>query len=225
MNAETNWIKLVCLGGLFMLFNGCASMFSQNCAPPATGQIHWYQNDGAVASCDDFAGFDGPRDVPPRQDGRLMAGCPTEGRFEINGPVVVDNCTGLTWQRTPPSSQRTWVEALVFASDLELGSFDDWRLPNVNELLSLVDYGRTGPALDPVFDVPSDDDVSAPNAHDFWTSTSANSSPVSVAWVVHFTIGDHSVLEKPLERSVRAVRGGFLPSKLPVAACELVVSP
>ena len=225
MNAKTNWFRLVLFVGLFVIFAGCALLSSQNCAPPATGQTDWYRNDGAAASCDDLAGFDGPSDVPPGQDGRFTAGCPTAGRFEVDGPVVVDNCTGLTWQRTPSSSQRTWVDALVFARNLELGDFDDWRLPNVNELLSLVDYGRTGPALDPVFDVPSDDDVSAPNAHDFWTSTSANSSPVSVAWVVHFTIGDHSVLQKPLKRSVRAVRGGFIPSKQPVAACELVVSP
>lgn len=210
-----------------LLCTGCAGLAKQNCAPPATGQIVWYQNNGAVASCDDLGGFDGPTDVPPLQDGRLTAGCPVEGRFEADGPVVVDHCTGLVWQRTPPTGARTWVDALAFARDLALGGFEDWRAPNVNELLTLVDYGRSGPAINPIFDVPvGGDDVSGLTGRVFWTSTSEHAQPKDNAWAVGFHDGDHFRLGKAEERSIRAVRGGFVPRRLPlVVPCELEVSP
>lgn len=208
-----------------LLWTGCAALATQECAPPATGQIVWYQNNGAVASCDDFAGYDRPTDVPPSQDGRLTAGCPVEGRYEVDGPVVVDHCTGLVWQRTPSSGTRTWSQALVFVRNLVLGGFEDWRAPNVNELLTIVDYGRTLPAINPVFDVPGGDDVSGPFARVFWTSTSDHGAPQASAWAVDFNAGEHSRIGKAELRSVRAVRGGFVPTRLPVVACELEVSP
>ncbi len=218
-------VTTICSSGVLLLSFGCEFLGPRNCPPPATGQIHWYQNNGVEATCDDVAGFDLPKDVPPGQDGRFTAGCPTEGRFEANGPLVVDTCTGLTWQRTPPSGTRSWVQALVFARDLELGGFDDWRLPNVNELLTLVDYGRDQPAINPVFDVPSGDDVAVQNVRTFWSSTSDNLAPQTLAWAVAFTFGNHIRHEKLLLRSARAVRDGFLPRKAPVFACELLVSP
>lgn len=208
-----------------LLCTGCTGLATQNCAPPATGQIVWYQNNGAAASCDDLIGFDGPTDVPPLQDGRLTAGCPVEGRYEVNGPVVLDHCTGLVWQRTPPSGTRTWSQALAFARDLALGGFEDWRAPNVNELLTLVDYGRTGPAINPVFDVPGGDDVSGPVRRVFWASTSDHGAPHANAWAVNFHTGEHFRASKVELRSVRAVRGGFVPRRLPLVACELEVSP
>lgn len=223
---KTGIRPLLLLAAALLLCSGCAALATRDCAPPATGQVVWYQNNGQTASCDDVTGFDGPTDVAPLQDGRLTAGCPSEGRFEANGPVVIDHCTGLMWQRTPPSGARTWVEALVFARDLALGGFENWRAPNVNELLTLVDYGRTGPAINPIFDVPAGgDDVSGLLGRVFWTSTSEHHRPEARAWAVDFHHGDHSRLDKTQSRSIRAVRGGFVPARRPVAVCELEVSP
>lgn len=208
-----------------LVLSGCANVFCEQCRLPATGQGDWYRNNGFVAKCDDFSGFDGLTDVPPGQDGRFMAGCSTEGRFEVNGPLVVDSCTGLTWQKTT-SSQRTWVEALIFARNLELGGFDDWRLPNINELLSLVDYGRHTPAIDPVFEVPPPTEPEGQGSSILWSSTSSDQRPATESWAVNFDAGESVQAQKGFDNAgVRVVRGGFIPQKQPVIACEFVLGP
>ena len=204
------------------------SLFTVSCAGlPATGQVEWYQNNGEVSTCIDFAGFDGPTDVPPAQDGLIMAGCPMDGRFEVDGAVVLDTCTNLVWQRVPRNQRFSWSAALAFARDETLGGFDDWRVPNVHELLSLVHYGRNRPALHPVFDFTPDDEITGVSNNDvYWSSTSANDPrPRTHAWRVSFFKGDHDSVEKSERLAMRVVRGGSIPSRPLIAACEFVVSP
>jgi hypothetical protein len=194
---------------------------------PATGQGEWYQNNGNIANCDDSTGLSGPINVPPMQDGRINAGCPMEGRFEvINGQVVRDTCTNLMWQKVSPSAPNSWGEAQQFASDLMLAGFDDWRAPNVHELLSIVHYGRTSPAVDAafLFTITGDDVDGVRPGSSYWSSTSSNINPRQ-AWVVNFDQGDHFVIDKTVARAVRAVRGGYIPRKLQVLACSGVASP
>lgn len=205
------------------------SLFMVSCGRslPATGQVEWYRNNGEVATCIDFAGFDGPTDVPPAQDGLIMAGCPMDGRFEVDGAVVRDTCTNLVWQRVPRNQRFSWSAALAFARDVTLGGFDDWRVPNVHELLSLVHYGRTRPALHPVFDFTPDDEITGVSNNDkYWSSTSANDPrPRTRAWRVNFINGDHDSAEKSERLAMRVVRGGSIPSRPLIAACEFEVSP
>lgn len=224
MNVKIRFIGIPLLIGLIVSMFGCAAPPPQSCALPATGQADWYRNNGNIANCDDFAGFNNPLDVPPGQDGRFMAGCLAEGRFVVDGPVITDNCTGLMWQRTPPSGTMSWIDALVFASDLTLAGFNDWRLPNVNELLSIVDYGSNWNAINPIFDslppTSSDDDVTGPGpGSSFWSSTSADFAPELSAWRVNFAIGGLESVDKNNSHAVRAVRGGFIPFRLPVLPC------
>lgn len=194
---------------------------------PATGQEDWYRNNATIANCDEFTGLSGPMNVPPMQDGRIMAGCPMEGRFEvIDGLVVRDTCTNLMWQKVPPSAPKSWGEAQQFASDLMLAGFDDWRAPNVHELISIVHYGRSGPAVDAafLFTITGDDvDGVRPGSH-YWSSTSSNFDPRQV-WVVNFDRGDHFVIDKTVTRAVRAVRGGHIPFNLPVLMCPGDIAP
>ena len=204
------------------------SLFTVSCGGslPATGQEDWYQNNGEVATCIDVAGFDGPTDVPPGQDGLIMAGCPMDGRFEMDGAVVRDTCTDLVWQRIPRNQRFTWSAALAFARDLTLDGSDDWRLPNVHELLSLVHYGRTRPALHPVFDFTPDVEIAVRNSDAYWSSTSVNNSNHRThAWRVAFLNGDHDFVEKSRLLAMRVVRGGSLPSRPRLAACELDAFP
>ena len=42
------------------------------------------------------------------------------------------------WQRRPRTA---WHDALAYCENLDLGGHDDWRLPNVKELQSIVNYG------------------------------------------------------------------------------------
>ena len=75
----------------------------------------------------------------------------------------------------------TWSTALDLCQDSVWGGYTDWRLPNVFELSSIVDGGRTDPATDPtVF-------PGAPFGA-FWSSTTFAGS-AGQAWVVDMTSG------------------------------------
>jgi hypothetical protein len=59
--------------------------------------------------------------------------------FKDNGDgTVTDLNTGLMWQQgeTPALNQR---EALKYCEDSRLGGHDDWRLPNMREIATLID--------------------------------------------------------------------------------------
>jgi len=93
-------------------------------------------------------------------------------------------------------------------NDANFGGYDDWRLPTMKELLSLVDYKGSGPtAIDPVF-------ASTTQANYYWSSTTA-AIPISImAWAVFFSDGTDTRPSK-LENTyfVRAVRGGQTPAE------------
>ena len=54
--------------------------------------------------------------------------------------TVGDDYTGLCWQWDDYDTTRTWEQALTYCNDLELGGHADWRLPNRNELITMLDY-------------------------------------------------------------------------------------
>jgi hypothetical protein len=180
---------------------------------PATGQTTCYSSSGVEAACFSI--------LPPNspvfgQDGRRRMGCPDDaGRFVVGADdTVTDNCTGLQWQRFTADRNGdleiteddgfTWSDALVFCESLSLAGHGDWRLPNVRELESIVDYGEASPAADPVF-------RAEPSF--YWTSTTSVSGPTE-AFVVAFQEGSASRHRKiptsPNDSGayVRAVRGG-----------------
>jgi hypothetical protein len=184
------------------LFGDGPSPVPIECPPaglPTTGQTKCY-DEGAESACDS-ADY-------PGQDGFYQAGCPTAGRFTDNGDgTVTDTCTGLMWQKETADVNKNgsigdedrpeWVDALKYCERLSFAGHDDWRLPNVRELQSIVDYGRFSPAIDPVFGAFSDG---------YWSSTSIADNPY-YAWVVYFNVGDISLVQ--LINYVRAVRGGL----------------
>ncbi|MBD3817235.1 MAG: DUF1566 domain-containing protein, partial [Halothiobacillus sp.] len=57
--------------------------------------------------------------------------------------IVNDNATGLSWHDDADASsyQATWQGAIDYCEALTLGGYDDWRLPNINELYTIVDRG------------------------------------------------------------------------------------
>ncbi len=160
---------------------------------PATGQATCYGGQ------EPWAEIDCASAEYPGQDGFYQEGCPMAARFADNGDgTVTDNCTGLVWQKGTAPGTYTWPQALQYCESLELAGRDDWRLPNVRELQSIVDYGREGPSLDPIFGT---------DAGWFWMSTTSVRYP-DYAWTINFDVG--SVLQdgKDLDSKVRAVRGG-----------------
>jgi Protein of unknown function (DUF1566) len=94
---------------------------------------------------------------------------------------------------------------------------DTIRLPNIRELLSLIDYGFFQPALSnpagtaqapDVIDCPFSFLISPDLGLSYWSSTTRFASPVS-AWHVELTEGNADVVNKafPLASGVLAVRG------------------
>jgi hypothetical protein len=136
------------------------------------------------------------------QDGFYRAGCPSEGRFTDNGDgTVTDNCTGLMWQKDTPSGTYKWWAAIDYCEGLSLGSHSDWRLSNVRELQSSVDYGRFSPAIDPVFEAVSDE---------YWSSLSFAFEGDGLAGYMHFRDGHVNCGNAgAANHHVRAVRGGL----------------
>ena len=66
-------------------------------------------------------------------------------QYKDNGDgTVSDLNTGLMWQKTP-IADTTWDEAVAKAARFESGGYNDWRLPTIKELYSLISFtGRTG---------------------------------------------------------------------------------
>jgi hypothetical protein len=134
-------------------------------------------------------------------DGALQKGlAPPTPRFTDNANgTITDNLSGLIWLKNATCfGLQNWFEALADALGLEsaqCGLSDgsvagDWRLPNVRELQSLVDYGRDEPAM------PEGHPFQLGNLK-FWSSTSVKSSGFSgtpdFVWVQFFLNGGETV--------------------------------
>jgi hypothetical protein len=117
------------------------------------------------------------------------------GRFVSEGTgqvTVTDLKTGLVWQASDVKG-KSWVDALKSCEGLAYAGQSDWRLPNVNELQTLVDYSIFQPAS--TFPgMPSER---------YWTSTSNG----GVARWVDLSTGDLYQANKLDGYSVRCVRG------------------
>jgi hypothetical protein len=102
--------------------------------------------------------------------------------------VVNDELTGLMWVRSPHSltgnsNATNWAPAVAFCTNLSYAGYTDWRLPNVNELLSLLDYSRFN------YPLPADHPFTGIQYSYYWTSTLVHSIPSS-AWYVTMTYGN-----------------------------------
>ena len=118
----------------------------------------------------------------------------------INGDgTVTDTSTGLMWQQQT-AGPMTWEEAISYCEGLSLGGYNDWRLPNRNELQSLVDYTRYCPAIDTTV-------FPGTMSSNYWSSTTC-AYYTSYAWCVGFHDGFVYYDGKSSSYYVRAVRGG-----------------
>jgi hypothetical protein len=177
----------------------------------ATGQTTSYQadkNDGIAR----------PVDVP--DDGALQRGATLRYKVGLDG-TIRDKRTGLIWEVKCASgcgglhdvdntyrwsgdgTQETiwdWLDAINAEGGSGYAGHKDWRIPNERELQSLVDFGRSAPAIDAIFNPTS------PSA--YWSSTT-DADDASVAWFVHFVGGSADIFDKRANSLfVRAVRGG-----------------
>jgi Protein of unknown function (DUF1566)/IPTL-CTERM motif len=157
----------------------------------------------------------------------LWCSAPVHAALNPNGDgTVTDTTTGLIWDQcaygftgatcTGSAALKVdWPTALgmaISANALNYKGNNDWRLPNVKELASIVDLSRVNPAIDvtafPNTPSPLEGTLQNPTAY-FWSSTVSTNGAIE-AWFVEFKTGFSKWL--PLENSlpayVRLVRGG-----------------
>lgn len=125
--------------------------------------------------------------------------------------TVSDNLTGLMWQQQDDKQLRTWQEAITYCEGLTLGiknsstqeQFTDWRLPNIKELISVVDINKYHPSISSLFTSVT---TTAPQ---IWWSSTTYSVNTNNAWIVEFDQGSSGIGAKTTKYLVRCVRDGI----------------
>jgi hypothetical protein len=126
-------------------------------------------------------------------DGTLQNGVawPTPRFTDHGNGTVTDNLTRLIWLKNANAfGEKNWADALSAANGLHDGVAGltdgsvagDWRLPNLRELQSLIDYGRYGPAL------PAGHPFTSAQSSYYWSS-STYAGFTTYAWGVYFYDG------------------------------------
>jgi len=138
----------------------------------------------------------GSNAVPP-------CGAATEGqRFVVSqdGKEVCDNSTGLHWQQNPDSKRRSHADALAYCPKVRSGS----RLPQVKELVSLLDYTKINPAL------PADHPFTNAQSANYWSAAVDVDPTTSNANAWRVLVNSGSVRSSPKDSPffVWCVRGG-----------------
>ncbi|NIR61520.1 MAG: DUF1566 domain-containing protein, partial [Gammaproteobacteria bacterium] len=148
---------------------------------PATGQASCFDSRGRAVPC-----------AGTGQDGALRRGAPwPDPRFEPADTQLIDRLTGLrwTWHADLTGEPVTWEDALAAVAALNArADARIWRLPNINELESLVDCDARSPAL------PAGADFQAVR-DGYWSSTTSAFEP-DWAWALYLDKGAVGVGQK-----------------------------
>jgi len=129
----------------------------------------------------------------------------TDGRFCDQGDgTISDNNTGLMWQRSDDGQERKWNDAIDYCKGLPLAGKNDWRVPNKDELGSLVDKTKYAPASNTEY-FPDTKIGGFFSRAEYWSST-VHASDMAYAWNVNFYFGELGYHDKMLTGYVRCVR-------------------
>lgn len=122
----------------------------------------------------------------------------TDRRFYTShmGLVVVDQKTGLMWDNRDLCKKYTHDEAMREAETMSVAGYTDWRLPTIEELVSIVDYSKYNPAIDNIFNCQSSR---------YWLSTTYALN-IAYAWAVNFNDGGVNANTKTNTFYVRCCR-------------------
>jgi len=153
---------------------------------------------------------------------------------DLGDGVVKDSRTGLFWEKksddgsihdkdnvytwgqdlSPYAMNGTMVTTFLAALNTPpcFAGYCDWRIPNITELLSLVNYETWSPATFTAFDTDCTagctvTTCSCTFSNYYWSSSTPRFLP-AYAWYVYFGNGYDYYANKFDDYSVRAVRGG-----------------
>ncbi|MBF0539484.1 MAG: DUF1566 domain-containing protein [Nitrospirae bacterium] len=183
------WINTLIIAMLFLALSAYAGTVNL----PQTGQTPSYDANS-----------------PQRDDGAIRAGVAWPNpRFTSNGDqTITDNLTGLVWTKDAnlAGTYKTWQQALDYVASMNSGAgtygYTDWRLPNINELESLVHEGWANPSTwlnsQGFINVQSD----------YYWSSASYAGNTSVAWIVYLNGGDVNASDKSDSLYVWPVRSG-----------------
>lgn len=170
---------------------------------PDTGQTGCYDSSGPI-------GCPAPGSALA-QDGSY-APTVTKPVYKVFNPVgissvTLDSVSGLMWITNPRTDAAmggffTWTAAVAACEAKDYAGYSDWRLPNVRELMSIVDYSKDpGPAINT---------AAFPGTRNsmYWSATTYMQN-ATLAWRVTFLDGGVNVDLKTLGSYVRCVRGGL----------------
>lgn len=132
------------------------------------------------------------------ENSAIVATTPTADFIDNGDGTVTHHKTGLMWQRcslgqtwddgncSGDALYYSWADALQHAKQNTFAGASDWRLPNKNELLSIVEYRCFAPAINSKI-FPN---TLVPNTLEgmYWSST-PNPNNSSRAWLITFYNG------------------------------------
>ena len=120
----------------------------------------------------------------------------TDGNYQrMSNGLAQDPLTGLTWYRC--GAGQTWSDgqcegsplllpyedALNWAESLELAGFDDWRVPEIDEMSSLVESDCKSPSINTLVFSGIEPEVYWSSETNFWIR--------SMGWSLFFYRGDY----------------------------------
>ena len=160
------------------------------------------QNDGSPAVATTFRVTDTHQTACFDENGSVIT-CAPEGEplcgqdaqrnglqpsYRDNGDGrVTDLNTGLMWQKGYAGGLN-WKDALAYAENLTLAGYTDWRLPNIKELQSIVDYehydwNTDTAAIDLTYFESPTADYSKNQVIYFWSGTTHGDFPSAALYV------------------------------------------
>lgn len=126
--------------------------------------------------------------------------------------TVYDSETGLTWMDDANVSSQVldWNASIDYCENLDFAGRDDWRLPNINELLSITDLSVDNPAIDSTFQN---------TAFGYYCSSTTYAPDTPKVWTVRFRDGGSAAGgsdSKINSHYVRCARDGQIIPSTPV---------